>query len=937
MVHVKETSSRLVLTGTRSDLETLSKAYRVRPPEYWRSPKWELYKKTKGEHGWDGYIYPLKVRGTTGVLARGHLDDLRMKAIQYDVSLDESGVLRRPYAGMTIDDVPTDLVKSEYPDYPHQRDIVWKWLQQCMGIGEITVSGGKSRCACMVSAMLKRKLKKLRVLWLVPTERLVKQATEDAKGFLPDWNITQYGGGKRDNTGDLVIATYAIVGRNFAELQEWMGTFNVLLVDECFPAGTVIDSVPIEKVHVGDSVKSLTAFGVRYARVVRTFKSRPSGLVRVTLHNGSRLVCTPGHPILTQRGYVPAFKCRSGDMVSSCINAKKIERPTECPVPRVPERGTARQTREEMASKPVAKTRLSILLQKVRHGLRVKEAKGFSLCVLFRVWKRDCVRNSSARLNHLVSRSEEGILLRGMHDALQSEAELRNNVSHKQDLRVSKNEAVESVETPRSCEQDSRNYAGATPIFSGPWRERTNYSSATVPICGDLCRTGKLLDGTGDQHSRDSGPSERVPSSLLPRGHRCSGGEVVDRSGRRVASISATEAARCMEDPPLEFVRVDRVEILEQSSDGTFGGLCPDGYVYNLEVEGEHNYFANGILVHNCHHAGSPTTSKIIESVPAYFKFGMTDSAKQSDPIKGLEIRGLLGPVLAEVQAGQMVEDGHLARPTILIVDMPSWQNKFSDLPHQAVPNTSAWAYMAETWKKATYLGPSVERDSQGVPILKKGKEVQMTSSHRLEISGMEIDVESRWCLLERVYDRAIIRFKERNEMIYAWAKHFSDAQERTLIVATRTLHVLLLQAGLGQVIDPNLVKILFSEHSTKERDEVFQWLKDTPGSVLISPLVKEGVSIPELTAGIIGDYVGTIDVARQLVGRFIRKKRHRDDNTTKIVWFVDRQVPSYRKGSLELLRQMEKIRGYNFRHPLAGPETLDLGLLYESRDESRS
>lgn len=565
MVHVKETSSRLVLTGTKDDLETLSKAYRIRPPEYWRSPKWELYKKTKGEHGWDGYIYPLKVRGITGVLARGHLDDLRMKAIQHDVSLDESGVLRRPYAGMTIDDVPTDLVKSEFPDYPHQREIVWKWLQQCMGIGEITVSGGKTRSFCMAAAMLKRKLKKMRVLYLVPTERLVKQACLDAKGFLPDWNITQYGGGKRDNTGELVVATYAIVSRNFRELGEWLVTFNVLFVDEA-------------------------------------------------------------------------------------------------------------------------------------------------------------------------------------------------------------------------------------------------------------------------------------------------------------------------------------------------------------------------------HHAASPTLSQIIESVPAYFKFGATDSAKEDDPIRGLAIRGLLGPVLTEVKAGQLIEDGHLARPTILIVDMPSWQNRFADLPHQAVPGTAAWAYMAETWKKATYLGISVERDSQGVPILKNGKEIQMPSSHRLEINGTELDVESRWCLLERVYDRAIIRFKERNEMIYAWAKHFSNTKERSLIVATRTLHVLLLQAGLGHVIDPNLVRILFSEHDTKERDEVFQWLKDTPGSVLISPLVKEGVSIPELTAGIIGDYVGSIDVARQLVGRFIRKKRHRDDNTAKIVWFVDRQVPSYRRGSLELLREMEKIRGYDFVHPLAGPETLDLGLRYESR-----
>jgi superfamily II DNA or RNA helicase len=141
-----------------------------------------------------------------------------------------------------------------------------------------------------------------------------------------------------------------------------------------------------------------------------------------------------------------------------------------------------------------------------------------------------------------------------------------------------------------------------------------------------------------------------------------------------------------------------------------------------------------------------------------------------------------------------------------------------------------------------------------------------------------------------------------------------------------------LLQAELEKKIGAEFVRILFSEHDSKERDATFQWLKDTPGSVLISPLVKEGVSIPELTAGVVADYVGTIDVARQIIGRFIRKKRHRDENTATIVWFADRQVPSYRRGSMEVLRDLESIRGYKFVHPVQGPETRDLGMQYDAR-----
>jgi superfamily II DNA or RNA helicase len=68
--------------------------------------------------------------------------------------------------------------------------------------------------------------------------------------------------------------------------------------------------------------------------------------------------------------------------------------------------------------------------------------------------------------------------------------------------------------------------------------------------------------------------------------------------------------------PFLEFDRVDNIEILEPTSDGTFGGLCPGGYVYNLEVESAHNYFANGYLVHNCHHMPAASYMQVLN----YFK-----------------------------------------------------------------------------------------------------------------------------------------------------------------------------------------------------------------------------------------------------------------------------------------------------------------------------
>ena len=66
------------------------------------------------------------------------------------------------------------------------------------------------------------------------------------------------------------------------------------------------------------------------------------------------------------------------------------------------------------------------------------------------------------------------------------------------------------------------------------------------------------------------------------------------------------------------LVRVDRVEVLEPGRDGSFGGVCPDGRVYNLEVNGTHTYLIeHGTVVHNCHHISAPTYLKVLEDLGA--------------------------------------------------------------------------------------------------------------------------------------------------------------------------------------------------------------------------------------------------------------------------------------------------------------------------------
>lgn len=85
--------------------------------------------------------------------------------------------------------------------------------------------------------------------------------------------------------------------------------------------------------------------------------------------------------------------------------------------------------------------------------------------------------------------------------------------------------------------------------------------------------------------------------------------------------------------PDWDWLLVERVEVVENSGDEFFGGLCSDGYVYNFEVDGNHNYFVDGVLVHNCHHSTGKSYTEPLEyfSDSIQYILGMTATPKRHD------------------------------------------------------------------------------------------------------------------------------------------------------------------------------------------------------------------------------------------------------------------------------------------------------------------
>lgn len=75
--------------------------------------------------------------------------------------------------------------------------------------------------------------------------------------------------------------------------------------------------------------------------------------------------------------------------------------------------------------------------------------------------------------------------------------------------------------------------------------------------------------------------------------------------------------------------------------------------VFDLEVEGNHNFVANGFLVHNCHRMSAPTWRKAIERFPGAVRIGLSATPRRADRLENI-FHWHIGPVIARAKGQDM-------------------------------------------------------------------------------------------------------------------------------------------------------------------------------------------------------------------------------------------------------------------------------------------
>jgi DNA repair protein RadD len=149
---------------------------------------------------------------------------------------------------------------------------------------------------------------------------------------------------------------------------------------------------------------------------------------------------------------------------------------------------------------------------------------------------------------------------------------------------------------------------------------------------------------------------------------------------------------------------VEGVTVQKPTSDGRFGGVCPDGFVYNIEVEGWHTYVANGNVVHNCHvgDARGGMFKSFIEMMEGVKILGLTATPyRLSSQGYGTCILKFLtrtrpriySKLVYYVQNGDLFQQGHLCPLVYKVLD-----TGFD--PHKLRLNTRGSDYTDESVKK---------------------------------------------------------------------------------------------------------------------------------------------------------------------------------------------------------------------------------------------
>jgi superfamily II DNA or RNA helicase len=424
-----------------------------------------------------------------------------------------------------------------------------------------------------------------------------------------------------DGKFDIQPITVAIINTAKKYLKSLPDYFGQVVVDECFVAGTLVDGVPIEKIQVGDFVDSYNHVAgiIEKKKVLQIFRHKRSALFSVKIQGKEPIVCTKNHPFYTPHGYLTADKLTSKLSVL-CIDSQLI-------------------------------------------NLENSDAKG-SYGKLLRLWKTyklymgqsvgNKFRQGQGRDNMLSWKVFYG----SQKEKARKGCNFFTKIQQKVCIRA--HEKEQSNVRSCHCGENENRKKSKWHVECLAWQAWWQWTTYTISNSFG-CVFG-LADG-GSYQDRPCPGRERISDKLQSR-YRKRKAEDSNRSGRQGTQLEKEKVTRSEKRTKTQWLRVESVEIYKRASDERPSNLSSENYVYNLEVEGNNNYFVDGVLVHNCHRTPSTMFSEVVRAFDCKYMLGLSATPYRRDGLTSL-IGWFIGEMVYRIDPKELQDSGAVLIPEI--------------------------------------------------------------------------------------------------------------------------------------------------------------------------------------------------------------------------------------------------------------------------------
>jgi superfamily II DNA or RNA helicase len=473
-----------------------------------------------------------------------------------------------------------------------------------------------------------------RTLFIAHREELIHQAYNDLDRIMP-MNVGIVKGKTFEIDKRVVVASVQTLYNRLDRIDP--NSFDHVIVDECFPAGTLIDKKPIENYKPGDIIDSFNhnTNQIEKKKILRSIKNPAPN----KLYDFGEFSCTANHPIfIVGIGY-----CTAKEIYYAYIYNKMM-----CYGQTTKLLQNLYKLWDRFHCKDKEKYLFGEVPQRKDRGKKILT----TFDEMLKLWKRiqfQGIRKEPYNL-HGFSTKRFWMLFRKMQKGIFQQSCFTDNEGNEYEICIKTDEREQSNVKSGNKRKNDKISSGENVLISRRKREIDKTATHRIEI-------DKTSNGIRYLHIRPDLKRKESSKSLQSRS-RLSGSKIINRNRREISPLKTLEILRQTKDGSIKLSRLDCNKIYKRKSRRGFSKSERNDYVYNLEVEGNNNYFAEGILVHNCHHYVSPSFLKAVRHFKPKLLTAWTATPKRLD---GISLSNLVQEIVFEYRIEDGIKDGYLA------------------------------------------------------------------------------------------------------------------------------------------------------------------------------------------------------------------------------------------------------------------------------------